>query len=131
MAEHRTVKTDEAPAAIGPYSQATVVPLGDRELVFVAGQIPLDPRSGELIDGTIEEQVRRVMENLEAILDAAGSGFDRVVKTTIYLGSLDDYAACNAVYGEYFTGDPPARATVEAGRLPKGVGVEIEVVAYA
>lgn len=130
MPQHRVVSTREAPAAIGPYSQATVLPLGDRKLVFVAGQIPLDPESGELVAGSIEVQVRRVMENVGAILREAGSGFDRVVKSTIFLADLEDFAGCNAVYGEFFTGAPPARATVEVARLPKGVGVEIEVVAY-
>ena len=130
MSNQRVVHTQSAPAALGPYSQAIAVDLRDSELVFVAGQIPLDPATGELVEGEIADQVRRVMENVGEILRAAGSGFDRVVKTTIFLADLEDFAACNAVYAEYFQEAPPARATVEVARLPKGVGVEIEAVAY-
>lgn len=128
---HQRVHTDQAPEALGPYSQAIRLDVGDRTLLFLAGQIPLDPESGRLVDGPIEAQVERVMKNLGAVLEAAGSGFDRVVKTTIYLADMGEFAAVNDVYGRYFDAAPPARATVQAGALPKGVGVEIEAVAYA
>ena len=127
---HRAIHTDDAPAAIGPYSQAIALSLGDHELLFLAGQIPLVPSTGELVDGPIEEQVTQVMKNLQAVLQEAGSGFDRVVKTTIFLQSMEDFAAVNEVYGRYFGEVPPARATVAARGLPKGVRVEIEAVAY-
>jgi len=127
---HRVIHTDHAPAALGPYSQAIALPLGDRELLFLAGQIPLVPSTGELLDGAIEDQVEQVMKNLEAVLEAAGSGFDRVVKTTIFLQSMEDFGAVNEIYGRYFGEIPPARATVAVSGLPKGVRVEIEAVAY-
>lgn len=127
---HHAIHTDHAPAALGPYSQAIAVPLGDRDLLFLAGQIPLVPGTGELLDGTVEEQVEQVMKNLQAVLQAAGSDFDRVVKTTIFLQSMEDFAAVNEVYGRYFGETPPARATVAVSGLPKGVRVEIEAVAY-
>lgn len=127
---HRSIHTDDAPAALGPYSQAIALPLGDKELLFLAGQIPLSPSTGELLGGEIEAQVEQVMENLQAVLREAGSGFDRVVKTTIFLQSMDDFAAVNEVYGRYFGNVPPARATVAVSGLPKGVRVEIEAVAY-
>lgn len=128
---HRAIHTDHAPAALGPYSQAVQLDVGDCRLLFLAGQIPLDPETGDLVTGSIEAQVERVMKNLGAVLEAGGSGFDRVVKTTIFLADMGDFAAVNEVYGRYFEGTPPARATVQAGRLPKDVGVEIELVAYA
>lgn len=125
MAGKEIVATADAPAAIGPYSQA----MKAGGFLFVSGQIPLDPKSGELVAGSIAEQTRQVMENLRAVLAAAGLGLDRVVKTTIYLASLDDFATVNAIYGEYFAGEPPARATVEVSRLPRGARVEIEAIA--
>ena len=127
---HRAVNTDHAPPAIGPYSQAIALPFGDRELLFLAGQIPLVPSTGQLLDGAVEDQVEQVMKNLQAVLHAAGSDFDRVVKTTIFLQSMEDFAAVNEVYGRYFGEIPPARATVAVRGLPKGVRVEIEAVAY-
>ncbi len=127
---HHAIHTDNAPAALGPYSQAIAVPLGDRDLLFLAGQIPLVPGTGELLDGAVEDQVEQVMKNLQAVLQAAGSDFDRVVKTTIFLQSMEDFAAVNEVYGRYFGETPPARATVAVSGLPKGVRVEIEAVAY-
>ncbi len=130
MSEHHAVHTDRAPAALGPYSQAVAVPVGGRSLLFLAGQIPLDPATGALVDGTLEEQVRRVMDNLGAVLEAAGSGFDRVVKTTIFLADLGDFAEVNRVYGDYFPASPPARSTVQVARLPKGVRLEIDAIAY-
>jgi len=127
---HRAIHTDHAPAALGPYSQAIALPLADRELLFLAGQIPLVPSTGQLLDGTIQEQVEQVMENLQAVLLEAGSDFDRVLKTTVFLQSMDDFVAVNEVYGRYFGDVPPARATVAVSGLPKGVRVEIEAVAY-
>ncbi len=121
----RTVTTDRAPAAIGPYSQAVVA----GGLVFCSGQIPLDPATGEMVPGGIEEQTRRVLENLGAVLQAAGSGLDRVVKTTVFLADMGDFGAMNRVYAEFFGDDPPARAAVEAAALPRGARVEIEAVA--
>ncbi len=120
------VQTPAAPAAIGPYSQA--IRIGN--LVFTSGQIPLDPVSGQLITGTIEEQTRQVLQNVKAVLEAAGSGLQSVVKTTVFIKSMDDFARVNAVYAEFFPADPPARSCVEVARLPKDVGVEIEVVAF-
>lgn len=119
------ISTSGAPKAIGPYSQA--VKIGGH--VFTAGQIPLDPTSGKMVEGGIEEQTRRVMENLAAVLDAAGSSLARVVKTTCFLADLDDFAAFNGVYARYFPTDPPARSTVQAARLPAGALVEVECVA--
>ncbi len=120
------VRTDAAPAAIGPYSQA--VRAG--EFLFLSGQIPLDPATGQMVEGGIEAQTRRVLENLKAVLEAAGAGLDRVVKTTVYLADLDDFAAMNAVYAEYFPENPPARAAVQVARLPKGARIEIEAIAW-
>ena len=121
----RTVTTDRAPAAIGPYSQAVVA----GGLVFCSGQIPLDPATGEMVPGGIEEQTRRVLENLGAVLQVAGSGLDRVVKTTVFLADMGDFGAMNRVYAEFFGDDRPARAAVEAAALPRGARVEIEAVA--
>lgn len=119
------VATQQAPQAIGPYSQA--IRLGN--LLFTAGQIPLDPSSSKLVEGDIEQQTERVMENLKAILEAAGSSLDQVVKTTCFLANLDDFQRFNQVYGRYFTNQPPARSTVEVSRLPAGARVEVECVA--
>jgi len=119
------VRTGGAPKAIGPYSQA--VKAGG--FVFCSGQIPLDPATGELVGGGVETQTRRVMENLKAVLEAAGSSLDKVVKTTVFLKDMNSFAKMNETYGEFFKADPPARATVEVARLPKDVLVEIEVVA--
>lgn len=123
--ERRVVRTDAAPGAIGPYSQA--ISTGD--LVFCSGQIPLDPNSGQLVEGPIEVQTRRVMDNVTALLAAAGSSLERVVKTTIFLADMNDFATVNGIYGEYFTAEPPARSTVQVARLPRDVGIEIEVIA--
>jgi 2-iminobutanoate/2-iminopropanoate deaminase len=120
------IETAGAPKAIGPYSQA--VRAGD--YLFFSGQIPLDPRSGEVVSGGIEMQTEQVMANLGAVLQAAGLEFSQVVKTTIYLQDLEDFAAVNAIYGRFFPGIAPARATVQVAGLPKGVGVEIEGIAY-
>ena len=122
---HKPVQTDQAPAAIGPYSQAIVID----KLVFTSGQIPLDPKTGELLVGTIAEETTRVLENLGAVLEAAGAGFDTVLKTTIFLTDMGDFAAVNEVYGARFTGVKPARSTVQVAALPKGARVEVEAVA--
>ncbi|HLP52676.1 MAG TPA: RidA family protein [Chitinophagales bacterium] len=121
------IETNQAPAAIGPYSQA--VKTGN--LIFVSGQIPLDPQTGNMVTEGIEVETHRVMKNLEAILMAANSNFDHVVKTTIFLKTMDDFAKVNAVYASYFTGNFPARETVEVSRLPKDARVEISVIANA
>ena len=125
------ISTPDAPKAIGPYSQATRIAPGaaGSRLLFLSGQIPLDPRTGELVRGTIEEETRRVMENLAAVLLAGGGGFQHVVKTTIYLTDLADFTRVNEVYGSYFPVNPPARATVQVAGLPKGARVEIDAVA--
>jgi 2-iminobutanoate/2-iminopropanoate deaminase len=127
--QRNIVRTASAPAAIGPYSQAVVVPIGDRKMIFCSGQIPLDPATGSLVEGDMAVQTRRVLDNLTAVLAAAGASLADVVKTTIFLASMDDFASVNAVYGERFVHDPPARATVEAAKLPKGARVEIEAIA--
>jgi len=127
--QRNIVRTAEAPAAIGPYSQAVVVDVGSKRMVFCSGQIALDPASGALIEGDVEAQTRQVIANLGAVLAAAGAGFADVVKTTIFLQSMDDFATVNAVYGERFVHDPPARATVEAAKLPRGALVEIDAIA--
>jgi len=119
------IATASGPSAIGPYSQAIVA----GEMVFVSGQIPIDPARGVLIDGDIAAQTDRVMKNLSAILEAAGSSLDKVVKTTVYLADLGDFDVMNKTYGKYFTGDPPARATVQVAKLPKGAALEIDAVA--
>lgn len=121
------ISTKDAPEAIGPYSQA----IKAAELVFISGQIPLDPASGEIVGGSIEAQTEMVMRNLEAVLKAAGSDLDNVIKTTIYLTDLNDFAVVNGIYGRNFSDSPPARATVEVSGLPKGVKVEIDAIALA
>jgi 2-iminobutanoate/2-iminopropanoate deaminase len=122
-----TVRTDRAPAAVGPYSQA--VKAGGA--VWVSGQIPLDPATGALVPGDVEAQARQVLKNLGAILEAAGSGFDRVVKATVYLTDLDDFDVVNRVYAEFMPSPPPARACVQVSRLPRGARVEIDAVAHS
>ncbi|MGY2896109.1 RidA family protein [Deinococcus sp. UYEF24] len=118
------VSTTSAPAAIGPYSQATV----SGSMVYTSGQIPLLP-DGSLLEGDVTAQARQVLENLKAVLTAAGSGLDRVLKTNVFLKDMDDFAAMNAVYAEYFTEPYPARSTVQVAKLPRDVRVEIEAVA--
>ncbi len=120
------IATEKAPKAIGPYSQA--VRAGD--LIFCSGQIPMDPDTGELVAGDIGAQTERVLKNLRAVMMAAGAGLDRVVKCTVFLANMDDFAGMNEVYGSFFREDAPARAAVEVSRLPRGVGVEIEAVAF-
>jgi 2-iminobutanoate/2-iminopropanoate deaminase len=121
----RIVSTNEAPATIGPYSQA--VRRGG--FVFCSGQIPLDPKSGQIVSGDITAQTRRVLDNIAAVLRAEGLTFENVVKTTIFLTSLEDFQTVNEVYGSYFKQDPPARSTVQVSALPRGANVEIEVIA--
>lgn len=121
----KTVETSAAPAAIGPYSQA----IRAGGFIFYSGQIPLDPQSGVLVDGGIGEQTRQVMANMKAVLSASGRSFDDVVKTTIYLTDLADFATVNEIYGEYFMEMPPARACVQVAALPKGARIEIEWIA--
>ena len=126
MEDPRIVSTADAPAAIGPYSQAVAYD----GLVYCSGQIALDPASGELVGGGVAEQTHRVFQNLTNVLEAAGTSLDRALKMTVYLKSMDDFGAMNEVYGTYFSGDaPPARATVEVSRLPKDVDVEIDCIA--
>jgi len=125
MSHRRRVTTDRGPAAIGPYSQA--IEAGD--FIFVSGQIPIDPATGALVQGDAATQTERVMRNIAAILEAAGTSLDRAVKATIYLKDLKDFEAVNGVYGKAFTGDPPARSTVEVAGLPRGALLEIEILA--
>jgi len=119
------VSSDAAPQAIGPYSQA----IRAGALLFVSGQIPLDPATGTLVDGDIAAQTHRVFANLRAILEAAGASFDQVVRTTVYLADMNDFATVNEIYGTYFSSPAPARATVQAARLPKDARLEIDVIA--
>ena len=121
----QAISTTNAPAAVGPYSQAIVA--GD--LIFCAGQGAIDPATQEVRQGTIEDETERTLRNLEAVLDAAGATFADVVKTTVFLADIDDFAAMNAVYARFFPDPPPARTTVEVAALPKGFKVEIEAVA--
>ncbi len=121
------VQTEKAPAAIGPYSQA--VKAGG--FVFLSGQVALDPASGQVVEGDVRAQTERVMKNLQAVLAAAGSSLAAVVKATVFLADMNDFAAMNEVYGRFFSSDPPARATVQAARLPKDVQVEIDLIALA
>jgi 2-iminobutanoate/2-iminopropanoate deaminase len=121
----KAISTDAAPQAIGPYSQAVVA----NGMAYVSGQIPLDPTTNQLIQGGIAEQTARVLENLKAVLEAAGASLETVVKTTVYLNDMGEFQAMNEVYGRYFTGNAPARATIQAARLPRDVSVEIDAIA--
>jgi 2-iminobutanoate/2-iminopropanoate deaminase len=125
--ERRVIATKDAPKALGPYSQA----IRSGELIFCAGQAGLDPATGKLVDGGIPVQTRRVLQNLSAALEAAGSSLGRVVKTTVFMVNLDEFAAMNQVYAEFFPSAPPARSTVQVSRLPAGAAVEIEAIAIA
>ena len=119
------ITTERAPRAIGPYSQAVCA----GNLVFTSGQIPLAPATGEFVAGGVREQTEQVLKNLSAVLKAAGAELDQVVKTTVFLADMNDFAAMNEVYGRFFTSKPPARATVQAARLPRDARVEIEAIA--
>jgi 2-iminobutanoate/2-iminopropanoate deaminase len=121
------ISTDQAPKAIGPYSQA----IKANGFIFTAGQIALDPITGQIIEGDVARQAVRVLDSLKAIVEAAGSSLDKVVKTTVYLKDMGDFAAMNEVYARYFSANPPARSTVEAARLPRDVRVEIDLIALA
>ena len=123
--EKKVVATKEAPQAIGPYSQA--IKAGG--FVFTAGQIPIDPATGKLVEGDVKAQTERVLKNLSAVLAAAGSSMDRVVKTTVFLKNMSDFPAMNEAYGQFFKNDPPSRSTVQAAALPKDALIEIDVVA--
>ena len=127
MTEKKIILTQDAPAPIGPYSQA--VRMG--EWLFCSGQIAIDPRDGQIHATDVESQTRVVMQNLKAVLEAGGSSCAKVVKTTIFLKSMNDFPKVNAIYGEYFATNPPARSTVEVARLPKDVLVEVEAIAHA
>jgi 2-iminobutanoate/2-iminopropanoate deaminase len=125
---HRTViSTERAPAAIGPYSQA----IAAGSLIFLSGQLPIDPATGALIDGDIAAMTRQIFRNIETVLAAAGSTLSKVVKVTVFLTDLNDFQAMNAAYAEFFTHDPPARSTVQVARLPRDARIEIEVIALA
>lgn len=121
------IATEKGPKAIGPYSQA--IKAGG--FIYTAGQIPFDPSTGQLIHGDVAEQTARVLENLKAIVEAAGSSLEKVVKATVYLKDMNDFGAMNEAYGRYFTKNPPARSTVEVSRLPRDVRVEIDLVVLA
>lgn len=121
------IQTEQAPKAIGPYSQA----IKSNGFVFASGQIPIIPETGEFVAGGISEQTEQVLKNLSQVLEAAGSGLNRVVKTTVFLVDMEEFAAMNEVYGKFFSDEPPARATVEASRLPRGARVEIEAIALS
>ena len=121
----KIVATDKAPAAIGPYAQANII--GD--LVITSGQIPIDPATGNLVEGDIEAQTKKVFENRKAVLEAAGSGLDKIVKTTCFMDNMNDFAKMNEVYASFFSGDYPSRSAVEVAKLPKGALIEIEAIA--
>jgi 2-iminobutanoate/2-iminopropanoate deaminase len=121
------VQTEQAPKAIGPYSQA----IRTNGFVFASGQIPTDPETGQFVAGGIAEQTEQVIKNLSRVLEAAGSGLNRVVKTTVFLADMEEFAAMNEVYGKFFSEEPPARATVAAAGLPRNARVEIEAIALA
>lgn len=125
MADLNSVHTEAAPQAIGPYSQAMI----SGNLVFTAGQIPLDPKTGDLVGGDIRQQTTRVLENLKALLEAAGASLQSVVKTTVFLADMSEFASMNEVYASYFGDHKPARSTIQAARLPRDVRVEIEAIA--
>lgn len=123
--EKKVVYTEKAPKPIGPYSQAII--FGD--FIFTSGQIPLDPKTNQIVQGDIKEQTRQVLENLKAVLEEAGATFDDVVKVTIYMKDLGEFAQMNEVYSQYFKNSPPARTTVEVSRLPRDVKIEIDLIA--
>ncbi len=127
--QRNIVRTAEAPAAIGPYSQAVVVPVGGQRMIYCSGQIALEPVTGTMVEGDVEAQTRQVLANLGAVLAAADATFANIVKTTIFLKTMDDFGKVNAIYAERFVQDPPARATVAAAGLPRGALVEIDALA--
>jgi 2-iminobutanoate/2-iminopropanoate deaminase len=121
------IQTEQAPKAIGPYSQA----IRTNGFVFASGQIPINPETGQFVAGGIAEQTEQVIKNLSRVLEAAGSGLNKIVKTTVFLADMEEFAAMNEVYAKFFNEEPPARATVEAARLPRDARVEIEAIALA
>lgn len=121
------ISTEHAPRAIGPYSQA----IRASGFVFLSGQVAINPATGYIVEGGVTQQTQRIMENLKAVLEAAGSSIEKVVKTTVYLKSIDDFGKMNEIYSRFFSKDPPARSTVEVARLPRDVRVEIDAVATA
>ena len=123
----KIISTSDAPAAIGPYSQGVRV----GSIIYYSGQIPLDPKTGQIVSGDVGVQARRVMENIGGLLKAEGLGYDNIVKTTIFLADINDFQTVNEIYGSYFKQAPPARSTIQAGALPKGARVEIETIAVA
>jgi 2-iminobutanoate/2-iminopropanoate deaminase len=123
----KIISTSDAPAAIGPYSQGVRV----GSTIYYSGQIPLDPKTGQIVSGGVDVQTRRVMENIGGLLKAEGLTFDNVAKATIFLADINDFQAVNEIYGSYFKQAPPARSTVQAGALPKGARIEIETIAVA
>ena len=123
----RIIKTEDAPKAIGPYSQAVVA----GGFVFASGQIPTDPATGQFVEGGVSEQTEQALRNLSKVLEAAGTGLERVVKTTVFLADMNDFAAMNEVYARFFGENPPARSTMQAARLPRDARVEIDVIALA
>lgn len=125
MQQRERIATTAAPAAIGPYNQA----IASGNLVFASGQIALDPASGQLVEGDVQAQTRRALENLSAVLQAAGSSLGQVVKTTVFLTSMANFTAMNEVYAQYFTGEPPARSTIAVAELPRNALVEVEAIA--
>ncbi len=125
MSNKEIIRTDKAPAAIGPYSQA----VRTEKFLFTSGQIPINPATGEIVEGDITRQTEQVFENIKALLEAAGASLDKVVKTTVFLKDMGDFAAMNAVYAQYFTENQPARSCVQAAALPRNVAVEIETIA--
>ena len=125
----KLIHSDDAPKAIGPYSQAVQVEAG--KMTFLSGQIPLDPKTMTIVEGDVSAQTERVMQNLKAVLAAAGLDFSHVVRCTIFLADMNDFAKVNEVYGKYFPGNPPARATVQVARLPRDVRVEIDAIAVS
>ena len=122
----KVISTDAAPKAIGPYSQAIV----SNGVAYLSGQIPLDPKTGQIVEGDIVQQTERVFENLKGVLEAAGASFDSVLKTTVFLQDMADFTRMNEVYARHFPKDPPARSTVQVARLPRDVRVEIDCIAY-
>lgn len=125
------VYTKNAPEPIGPYSQAIKLKFGDNTLIFSSGQVALDPKTGSFIDGGIKEQTRQTIENLSSVLKEAGTDLSKVIKTTVFLKDMNDFAAMNEIYAEFFNASKPARSTIEVARLPKDALVEIEVLAYS
>ncbi len=125
--DRRVISSPQAPQALGPYSQA----IRSGDFIFCAGQTPLNPATGKLVEGGIKEQTRQALQNLSAVLEAAGSSVDRIVKTTVFMVNLDEFKAMNETYAEFFKSAPPARSTVQVSRLPAGASVEIECIALA